>query len=108
MSILPRPSSPAAAWRDFKAFVGGKGRHKLLIALIALAMPALIVTAFYHDANIKPLPRLIYVEQWSDNRTDAEIIAQQKIDEKKRQADMKKRQREYQKVADMFGIDTKK
>ena len=108
MSILPRPSSPAAAWRDFKAFVGGKERHKLVIALIALAMPALIVTAFYYDSNIKPVARIIYVEQWSDKRTIAEIKAQQKIDEAKRQIALKKRQQEYQKVADMFGIETKK
>ena len=108
MSILPRPSSPAAAWRDFKGFVTGRGRHKLWIALVAIAMPALIVTGFYHDANIKPKPRIIYVEQWPASRTDTQIKAQQKIDEAKRQADMKKRQQEFQKIADMFGIDTSK
>ena len=110
MPILPRPSSPAVAWRDFVATIRDqkRKRQKLLIALASVMMPVIIVTAFYHDANIKPTPRLIYVESWPASRTDAEIKAQQKIDEAKRQKRLQERRRQFQKVADMFGIDTSK
>ncbi len=105
--MLPRPSSPAAAWRDLKTFLGERGRYKYVIGLISIAMPALIVTAFYFDANIKPSIRIIYVQQWPANRTIEQIKADQKIDQAKRDAAAAERKREYKALADRLGIDTK-
>lgn len=102
--IFPRPSTPAAAWRDLKAFLAGQHRHKLLIALAAIAIPILIVTGFYVDSNIKPEPRIVYVQSWPADRSDEEIKAQQKIDEAKRQEQAAERQRQYQKLAKQLGI----
>ena len=106
MAVLPPLSSPAEAWRDLKAFIAQQGRAKYIIGLISILMPALIVTAFYFDANIKPVQQIIYVESWPDSRSDEEIKAKQKIDEAKRQAMFRERAAKYQKVADELGIDT--
>ena len=105
---FPRPSTPAAAWRDLMAFLSERGRHRIVFAFLAILMPTLIVTAFYIDANIKPLQRVVYVQTWAENRTDDDIKAQQKIDEAKRQAAAEERQRQYQRLADQLGIDTSK
>ena len=102
---FPRPSSPAAAWRDLRAFFSGQQRYKLLIALVSILMPVLIVTGFYFDANIKPAVRIVYVESWPADRSDEQIKAEQKIDQARRDKAMAQRQQEYQRLADQLGIE---
>lgn len=102
---FPRPSTPAAAWRDLKAFLQGRQRHQWLFALIAVLMPALIVLGFYHDANIKPAPRIVYVESWPENRTDEQIKAEQKVDQARRDKAAAERRAQYQRLADQLGIE---
>jgi hypothetical protein len=101
---FPRPSSPLAAWRDLKAFLGQQERHKLVFAVIAICIPAVIVAGFYVDANIKPEPQIIYVENWPANRTDEQIKAEQKIDQAKRDKAMAARQRQYQELEKRLGM----
>ena len=66
----------------------------------------IIVIEFFVDAKINtaPPPQIIYADSWSLKRTDAEIIAQQKKDEAKRQAAIAERQRQFQKLENQFGM----
>jgi hypothetical protein len=100
MSWFPRPSSPRAVWADIKSFTGERRPHQWVGLGIAIGMPAIIIAGFWHDAShgIAPPPQLIYAESWPATRTDEEIKAQQKIDQAKREAMMKERQRQLQKV----------
>lgn len=103
---FPRPSSPRAAWRDFKAFLSGQERHKLVFGALAIAMPVLIVAGFYVDSRVEgPGPQLIYVQSWPADRSDEEIKAQQKIDQARLDAAREKRRQEYQRLADQLGIE---
>lgn len=103
---LPRPSTPAAAWRDLKAFLDQRGRYRYVFAAVSILMPALIVTGFYLDSRTEPPgPQLIYVQSWSADRSDEVIKAQQKIDQALRDAAREARRQEYQRVADQLGIE---
>lgn len=101
---FPRPSSPLAAWRDLKAFMAQQERHKFFFAALAVIIPALIVTGFYVDSNIKPAPQIIYVQNWPASRTDDEIKAQQKIDQAKRDKEAAEKRRHYQELEKRLGI----
>ncbi|MBA17924.1 MAG: hypothetical protein CMN73_16485 [Sphingomonas sp.] len=99
--------SPVRAVRDLRAFLGGQRRHKLVFAALAAAITGYILFAFWMDSSFKtPYERdIIYVESWPLNRSDAEIIAQQKIDAEKRrvaeaalEAKRAKRQAEFQRL----------
>lgn len=97
---LPRPSSPRILWADFRAFTAERSRHQWIAAFFALAMPIAIVIIFLLDGrtNIEPKPQIVYVDSWSSDRTDAEIIAQQKIDQANKEKALKERQRQWQKI----------
>ena len=103
---LPRPSSPRAAWTDLKAFFSGPQRHKLLFAVLAMLMPAIIVIGFITDANTNTLPgrSIMYIQSWPADRTDAEIVAQQKIDQKRKDAANLERRRSYQRLEKQLGM----
>jgi hypothetical protein len=103
---LPRPSSPRAAWSDLKAFFSGEHRHRLLFGVLAILMPVIIVIGFITDAhtNILPGRSIMYIQSWPADRSDAEIIAQQKIDQKKREAAALERQRSYQRLEKQLGM----
>jgi hypothetical protein len=106
MAVLPRPSSPRALLADLKTFLATRQRHQLLIAAVSIAMPVLIVAGFYHDSHVEPPPKEMYfLPSWPADRSDAEIIAQQKIDQKiKEQKDAEKRAG-YRRLADKLGIE---
>ena len=107
MSWFPKPSSPLAAWRDLVAFSRQRSREQVIGASLALLVTAIIVIEFVIDAKIgtAPPPQIIYVDQWSKNRTDAEIIADQKKDQAARDAAAKERQRQFQKLENQLGIE---
>src|SRR3546814_4766162 len=76
--------SPLRAYRDLRLFLGQRHPHQLLFGFLAIAVTGLIVAGFFHDSHI-PTPykrNIIYVEQWRADRSEAEILAQQKIDMK--------------------------
>lgn len=91
---LPRPASPRALWADIRGFASERRSHHWVALVLALAMPVAIVVVFLIDGrtNILPGPQLIYVESWPANRTDAQIKAEQKIDQAARDKARKERQ----------------
>ncbi|TFI57266.1 hypothetical protein E2493_16325 [Sphingomonas parva] len=106
---LPRPSSPRALWADVRAFTAERSPVQWAAAAVAIIMPTALIALFVADGktNIQPGPQMIYVESWSANRTDAEIIADQKKDQAKREALQKERQRQFKKLdqdLDRLGI----
>ena len=102
---IPRPSKPSVVLRDLRAFLKGDQRHKLLFALLAILMPALLVAGFYVDSRRDPPKHEMYfIASWPANRSDAEIVAQQKIDQKKLEERREAKRQEYRRLADQLGI----
>jgi len=106
MSWFPRPSTPRAAFRDLAAFMRQRSREQVIGASLALLVTAIIVIEFLVDAKIgtAPPPQVVEVELYSPSRTDADIIADQKKDQARKEAAAKERQRQFQKLENQFGM----
>jgi hypothetical protein len=85
MAILPPIARPSELVRDMRIFLSGDRRHKLVFATLAVGVTSLLVTMLIIESwwGVEPEgTQIFYAESFSANRTDAEIIAQQKIDQK--------------------------
>ena len=107
MSWFPRPSTPSAAFRDLFAFMRHRSREQVIGACLAVLVTAIIVIEFIVDPQIgtAPPPQVVEVELYASNRTDADIIADQKKDQAKKEAWEKERQRQFKKLEKQFGIE---
>ena len=104
---LLRFLSPLGAYRDLRRFLVQRHPHQLLFAMLAVVLTTLLIAGFYKDSRVEmPYKRhIIYVKQWPLDRSEAEILAQQKIDMKKKakrmaeiEAARKKRQEAFQRL----------
>ncbi len=91
--------SPLRAYRDLRFFLASRQPYELWFLIAALMVTGFLVYAFAKDSYAEPeyRPEIIYVEQWPADRTDAQIVAQQKLDapiKAKRLAEQKKREDE--------------
>ena len=93
-------------FRDLVAFLRQRDREHVIGASLALLVTAIIVIEFLVDAKIgtAPPPQITYVELYPSNRTDAEIVADQKKDMAAKQAAQKERQRQFQKLENQLGM----
>ena len=107
MAWFPRPSRPSEAFGDLGRFLGsGDHRHRLLFGFVAVLLPVLMVLGFQRDATPEPpRPTLVMVENWPANRTDAQIVAQQKIDADKQAKAFEARRRSYERLAKTLGLE---
>ena len=107
MSWFPRPVSPRAAFADLRAFMGHTSREQRIGAALAFLATTIIVIVFFVDSKINtaPPPQIIYADSWRADRSDAEIIAQQKKDQATREAALKERQRQFQELENKLGIE---
>lgn len=82
MSFL-RLISPIRAYRDLRGFLAQREPYELGFLVLAMALTTFLMWAFMRDSHIQKeyRPTIIYVQQWRADRTDAQIIAQQKIDQ---------------------------
>ena len=105
-SWFPKPVGPRAAFSDLRAFMRQRGREKVIGALLAVLVTTIIVIEFLVDSKINtaPPPTVVYANSWSVNRTDAEIVRQQKVDQAKRDAAAKEKQRQFQKLEKQLGM----
>jgi hypothetical protein len=105
-SWFPKPVGPRAAFSDLRAFMRQRGREKVIGALLAVLVTTIIIIEFLVDSKINtaPPPTVVYADSWSVNRTDAEIVAQQKVDQTKRDAAAKEKQRQFQKLEKQLGM----
>lgn len=110
MSFL-RFFNVAAALRDLGQLLTRRRKYDLLFAGLAVAITGTVIVGFYLDGFMNMMPpwkrEIIYIESWPADRSQAEILAQQKIDmEKKKiedaklEAERKKRQAEFKKIDD--------
>ena len=101
---FPRPVGPRAVVADFRALLFQQNRrHRLVFLTIAIGITSTIITGFIiesRDRSLLPGPQTIYVSDWAATRTDAEIVARQKIDAKELHAAKAERRRQFQKVDD--------
>ncbi len=84
-----------------------RSREQLIGASLALLVTAIIVIEFTVDAKIgtRPPPQITYVDLYPSNRTDAQIVADQRKDQARKEAAQKERQRQFQKLEKQFGIE---
>jgi len=106
MSWFPSPSSPRAALRDLMAVIRHSGREQRIGAALALLVTAIIVIEFVVDAKVGTAlpPQVTYVDLYPSNRTDAQIIADQKKDMADKLAAEKEKQRQYQRLENELGM----
>jgi hypothetical protein len=106
MSWFPSPVGPRAAIRDLVAVFRHSSREQVIGASLALLSTIIVVILFFVDSKINtaPGPQLIYVESWSENRTDAEIIADQKTRQAEKKAAEAEKQRQFQRLEKQLGM----
>lgn len=106
MSWFPKPVGPRAALADLRAFMRQRSREQFIGAALAVLVTMIIIIEFLVDSKINtaPPPQVVYAESWKADRTDAEIIAQQKVDQAKRDAAAKEKQRQFQKLEKELGM----
>ncbi|HEX8300308.1 hypothetical protein [Sphingomonas sp.] len=102
--------SPLRAVRDLRAFLKSRKPHEVGFMALSVAITWTVILVFSRDTNITPdyvEPDIIYVQSYAENRTEAEIVTQQKVDLPKEQARKKavedaqrKRQQEFKKLDD--------
>ncbi|WP_151953826.1 hypothetical protein [Sphingomonas sp. EC-HK361] len=79
--------NPLRAVRDLRLFLSQREKYELWFGILAVSLTLLLLIGFLHDSRMEAPaydPEIIYVQQWPANRTDAEIRAQQKIDQAKK------------------------
>src|SRR3954470_9330446 len=106
MSWLPRPSSPTSVVRDFLAFVRQREREHVIGATLAFLVTLIIVLIFLIDPKVNTAPpeQVTYAELYPSNRTDAEIIADQKKDAAARLAAKQEKQRQFKALENQLGM----
>lgn len=84
-----------------------RSREQAIGATLAFLSTVIVIILFTVDSKINtaPGPQLIYVDSWSADRTDEEIIAQQKIDQEAKRAAELERQRQFQRLQEQLGIE---
>jgi len=104
--VLPPVSRPGVALRDLLAFLRQRSREQVIGATLAVLVTMIIVIIFLVDSKINtaPPPQVVYVQLYDSNRTDAEIIADQKKDQAKREAAAKERQRQFKQLEKQLGM----
>jgi hypothetical protein len=107
MSFFPHPSSPRAALRDLFAFIRQREREHVIGAALAILVTLIIVIEFLVDSkvNTAPPPEVVEVQLYPANRTDADIVRDQKKDMAEREAAKKADQQQYKQLAKQLHID---
>ena len=74
--------NPLRAIADLRAFLSQRRPHELGFLLLSVALFGAILVGFTIDSHEERAYKreIIYVEQWPASRTDAQIVAQQRID----------------------------
>ena len=107
MAILPPMVGPRAALRDLTAFMRQRSREQIIGASLAVLVTIIIVVIFFVDSKINTAPpqQVVYIESFPADRTDADIIAdQKKASEQRRKAEEARRQ-EFEKLQKQLGIE---
>jgi hypothetical protein len=85
-----RRLNPFRALRDLRMYLHARKPHEIGFLFLSAAICSVVVSVFVIDSHLeKPYipPTIIYVQSWRADRTDAQIMVQQKIDQAKKEAD---------------------
>jgi hypothetical protein len=87
MAFLPPFVGPRAAFADLRAFLRQRDREHVIGATLAVLSTLIMVIIFFVDSQVNTAApaQIVYVEQWSLDRTDAEIVERQKVDQAKKE-----------------------
>ncbi|CAN5432045.1 hypothetical protein BH10PSE15_BH10PSE15_16400 [soil metagenome] len=80
---LAAAASPRGALSDLRAYLKRRQRHQIVFFAAAIGLTFLMLYGFFLEMKAKPREYhrdIIYFKQWNTDRSDAEIVAQQKID----------------------------
>lgn len=107
MAILPPSVGPRAALRDLTAFMRQRSREQMIGAALAVLVTIIIVIVFFVDSKINTAPpqQIVYVENYGPERTDADIIADQKKASEERRRAEEARRKEFEKLQKELGIE---
>lgn len=107
MAILPPMVGPRAALRDLTAFLKQRSREQIIGASLAMLVTIFIVVIFFLDSRINtaPPPQIVYVENYGPDRTDADIVADQKKASEERRKAEEARRKEFEKLQKQLGIE---
>ena len=107
MAIFPPMVGPRAALRDLAAFMRQRSRDQVIGASLAVLVTVIIVIIFFVDSKINtaPPPQIVYVENYGPDRTDADIIRDQKKASEDRKKAEEARRKEFQKLQKELGIE---
>ena len=107
MAIFPPTVGPRAALRDLTAFMRQRSREQVIGASLAVLVTIIIVIIFFVDSKINtaPPPQIVYVESFPANRTDEQIVADQKKASDQRKKAEEARRREFEKLQKQLGIE---
>lgn len=101
MSVLRFFSVPRA-YRDAKRLMQSRSKwYEIWFLLAAMAIAAGVIAGFVHDSRVvAPYhEEIVYVQSWPLNRSEAEILAAQKVfaaKQAKEQAEIEKAEKERQ------------
>ena len=106
MAIFPHPSSPRAALADLRTYWSHRNRDHFIGASLAVLVTIIILILFFVDSKINTAPQrtVQYVDSWPADRSDTEIVAQQKKVHAEAEARAKKRQDEFKKLEKTLGM----
>ena len=107
MAILPPMVGPRAALRDLAAFMRQRSQDQVIGAALAVLVTIIIVIVFFVDSQINTAPpsQIVYVENYGPDRTDADIIRDQKKASEDRKKAEEARRKEFQKLQKELGIE---
>ena len=109
MVLMPRPVSPRNALADLKLMFARERPHRWGLLGVSGAITFILLWGFMLDSRPPPKEReIFYVESWMNDRKDSDIIRQQRKDLADYEAALADKQKEYQHVADMVGIEWRK
>jgi hypothetical protein len=106
MSWFPHPVGPLAALRELAAFMRQRCREQVIGAVLAILATTIIIIEFLVDSKMgtAPPPQVVEVQLYSSNRTDAQIVADQKKDQAARHAYQLEKQRQFQRLEKQLGM----
>lgn len=104
--------NPLRAIRDLRRFLAYRSKHELWFGLVSVVLTAAILVALQLDSRVPPpeyTREITYFDNWPADRSDAEIIAKQKIDQvakDKKDAELKawreNRKAQFKKIDDQL------
>lgn len=96
--------SPIRAWRDLRLFLSHRQPYHWKIMALSAAIVFALFVGFVHDSKFEKeyKPDIIYVQQWRADRSEQEILAQQKIDQAEKEKRMAADAAQRKKVQDQF------